>query len=783
MHRILPIALFLISTFSVEAQLNTGINTSSWGGVSNTTWNPSIADGRYSVDVSVGAINSGYAQNNIGLNAESPFKNATFNKFFGLTMLNSTQWSDTFVVSFAAGNKIRNINQWAQIEGPGSFMIPIKSKLNAIAFSYHLNNIRNIRGLSADLGNWASGGDGGSGNFSNEKFLVTQAAWIDYSLTYSRVLLDKEKHQFKIGATFKFLQTLETGSVVFENFSGVQNSPNSIAVSDATAQITYSNKGKIGAASDIGFVYEFRPKVKKFTYEMDGKTDVVPNFRDVHTLAVGFSIMDIGALPTGKSATRQQTNFSSTNFNRANFSLFETQRLVDSLVSKGTPSAYSGGKNIWLPTRFNIFLDYNIAKGFGLNLNSSISPYFKSASPQVTYSSYVSLVPRFDLPLFGAYLPFSYHFNGDINLGASLRAGPVWFGLSDVIGMMTGKGMKNVNFYGGVKIPLYYHKPKDKDKDKVSDKFDKCPGQPGSWTTRGCADRDGDGVKDEEDDCPADFGSAETKGCPDRDGDGISDKDDDCPDYKGSVEAKGCPDRDGDGVVDKIDRCPDVPGPKFLMGCPDTDGDGIVDIDDKCPKLKGTLPLKGCPDTDTDGDGVYDFEDDDPETPGPKENHGKPYEDSDGDGIFDNEDKCPEVFGKKEFKGCPTAPKPSLFDGVESPYDTVYFEIDKKIISTAVEQKLRQFAMTMQEPKNLKWIIRLYGHTDNSEAGNSYGRERLSTERAAYIMSVLKEYGVQTSRFELVGYGDERPAGDNNTISGRKLNRRVSIYTFRPSEQ
>ncbi|WP_185264414.1 OmpA family protein [Elizabethkingia anophelis] len=113
----------------------------------------------------------------------------------------------------------------------------------------------------------------------------------------------------------------------------------------------------------------------------------------------------------------------------------------------------------------------------------------------------------------------------------------------------------------------------------------------------GNRDRDKDGIPDKDDRCPDTPGLPEFQGCPDTDGDGIPDIDDKCPDVAGPKENQGCPwpDRDNDGVLDKDDRCPDTPGLAQFQGCPDTDGDGIPDIDDKCPTQAGPKENQGCP--------------------------------------------------------------------------------------------------------------------------------------------------------------------------------------------
>ena len=54
----------------------------------------------------------------------------------------------------------------------------------------------------------------------------------------------------------------------------------------------------------------------------------------------------------------------------------------------------------------------------------------------------------------------------------------------------------------------------------------------------------------------------------DRDKDGIPDKDDRCPDTPGLAQFQGCPDTDGDGIPDIDDKCPTQAGPKENQGCP-----------------------------------------------------------------------------------------------------------------------------------------------------------------------------------------------------------------------
>ena len=65
------------------------------------------------------------------------------------------------------------------------------------------------------------------------------------------------------------------------------------------------------------------------------------------------------------------------------------------------------------------------------------------------------------------------------------------------------------------------------------------------------------------------------------------------------------------------------------------------------------------------------------------------------------------------------------------------------------------------------------GYTDN--AGDAEANRRLSEARATAMMNELVSLGVDRSRMNARGYGEEAPVADNATAEGRQRNRRVEI--------
>ncbi len=318
----------------------------------------------------------------------------------------------------------------------------------------------------------------------------------------------------------------------------------------------------------------------------------------------------------------------------------------------------------------------------------------------------------------------------------------------------------------------------DSDGDGLEDDIDLCPQIAGPIDLKGCPDSDDDGIPDYRDDCPNIAGVALFKGCPDSDGDGVSDNDDECPNMFGTKENNGCPesadkDTDGDGVVDSLDKCPNIKGSIDNNGCPsenDSDGDGIPDSEDRCPNLSGSASASGCPDRDADG--ISDFDDRCPDRPGLRSLNGCP--DSDGDGIDDSRDKCPNQKGSVANSGCPGIDASDL-STLETAMRAVQFNTGKATLKPESYPVLNQIANIMSKYPNYNLIIE--GHTDN--VGSSVNNQLLSEKRARACYEYLVRRSVASSRMSHTGYGETKPISDNNSLSGRALNRRVE-FNLRP---
>ncbi len=816
MKKLVPYLFFtlIISQFA-NAQFFYGLRSSNWGGVTNISYNPAIADNRYKFDMNIIAAGVTFSNNYLGFKRSVLFNPSSLG-------VDSFQYKGD-VKEFLNGRQ-KNVYQSFQIQGPLSFIVSFgKYNRNAIGVSYHANFVTNFDGVGEEAARFAYYGltgpsvDNFRNRFSNKDLSINAMGWMDYGLTYSRVIIDEPKHMFKLGGTLKLLQGLGAAYMYSNNFEYQFNSDDTLNIYNTDVSYGHSRnfnftqdgykpsfdfkQASPTVGADLGFVYEYRPNKEKYRYTMDGRDDNYRRDQNLYLLQAGFTVTDIGAVNFARDSGSQDLHADIRDWYIKNLNFTNgVNGFDDTLRAKFDLKDTFGVFKVWLPTRFNFWLDVNVGKGFGFNASATISPVIAGRNNQVHHLNTFGVTPHYDHAWFGAYLPFSFNNFGNVNLGVTLRMGPVIIGTQDILGLFAKKYIKNADVHIALKIPIPYAKPRDRDKDGVSNKKDRCKKDPGPWITRGCPDKDNDSIVDKDDKCPDVAGLKQFKGCPDTDGDGIPDNEDscvlvkglaqfngcpdtdadgivdskdECPDQAGPAVFNGCPDKDNDSIPDKADECPDQAGPRALKGCPDKDNDGVADKNDKCPDVFGTIEHAGCP--DTDGDGVYDDTDPCINVKGPRENNGCPWPDTDNDGIPDKDDACPTVFGLPETKGCPKLEKKEL-ETVKYAFDNLEFETGKDIIRTKSYISLNSLADLLIKKSN--YGLKIEGHTDN--VGTAEKNQTLSEKRAAAVKAYLVKRGVDASKLETYGYGMTKPIADNKTAAGRQKNRRVEMtITFK----
>ncbi|MBO0940024.1 OmpA family protein [Fibrella sp. HMF5335] len=104
-------------------------------------------------------------------------------------------------------------------------------------------------------------------------------------------------------------------------------------------------------------------------------------------------------------------------------------------------------------------------------------------------------------------------------------------------------------------------------------------------------------------------------------------------------------------------------------------------------------------------------------------------------------------------------------------FDRLLFETGSARLKPESREQLQNMAAILKAYPAVN--LKIGGYTDNT--GNAASNKKLSQQRADAAMAELIKLGVDKTRLEAEGYGQEVPVADNKTAEGRQKNRRTSV--------
>ncbi len=311
---------------------------------------------------------------------------------------------------------------------------------------------------------------------------------------------------------------------------------------------------------------------------------------------------------------------------------------------------------------------------------------------------------------------------------------------------------------------------------------------------RSMLDSDGDGVpnnRDADGRTPKGYPVNERGIARDTDSDGVPDGRDrqqDTP--RGArVDVDGVAlDADGDGVSDGLDLEPQTPAgaPVDRFGIAiDNDRDGIPNDRDREPDSPpGAVVDRNGVALDDDRDGVPNGVDAEPDTPrGARVDPFGASLDEDGDGIpdgLDEEAATPKgVLVDRKGRALVKQEISLLSEGFIR-LNSLRFEAASVLPAPESYPLLDEIARLLVKYPTL--VIQIEGHTDDT--GDAETNYRLSRERARAVLEyLLKRFpALRRERFRVVGFGSDKPVGNNATAEGRRENRRVDFVVINRNE-
>jgi OOP family OmpA-OmpF porin len=149
--------------------------------------------------------------------------------------------------------------------------------------------------------------------------------------------------------------------------------------------------------------------------------------------------------------------------------------------------------------------------------------------------------------------------------------------------------------------------------------------------------------------------------------------------------------------------------------------------------------------------------------------------DGDGDGVPDNNDACPGTLAgqRVDSAGCAlvtVAPVPIDVPADDKPETVVaYFGLESAVLTKKAKSTLNGIVDTMVQRRYIVAVAN--GYTDTT--GEASFNVDLSHERANAVKAYLIQRGVRNANVIAKGKGES--PGNNDTLEGRKMNRRVEV--------
>lgn len=142
-----------------------------------------------------------------------------------------------------------------------------------------------------------------------------------------------------------------------------------------------------------------------------------------------------------------------------------------------------------------------------------------------------------------------------------------------------------------------------------------------------------------------------------------------------------------------------------------------------------------------------------------------------GSGIVDRSAGLDVTFTRPVVLDLNTSIIPSSQVGKDFILRNVYFESESSALSIEAKAELDVLADILRDNPGMS--LEVSGHTDAQ--GTEEIHPKLSQKRAQVVTDYLVQKGISKGRLDPKGYGKSQPAADNETESGRRLNRRVEF--------
>lgn len=483
--------IFVFITFKMQAQQWLGISGSNYSGTNSVYNNPAnITDSRYKLYVNLAANDVFISNNYVGYNA--PF---SWPKLLTNSAAQEYRNSKNVIIfknsyyDINTDGEPYHLNLLNDLRGP-SFLYTINPK-SSFGLLTRVRTIVNFTGASLPLANLIRLGTDTlllrNHPFSVSGTTVNINSYAEFGISYGQILKDEDEDFIKVGITLKRVVGIYNAHLnIHEADYDVINDPAEpkkqiLRINHLKADYGYTTEesfknskptlpwifGNQSAGSgwgmDLGFVYEYRPDVRKFTYREKGKRKLDPS-KNKYEFKLGISILDIGGINYNNPNYVRNWEVENNNkqFNSADVSMikglddaFKRINKTEEISEDKTLNNFTTG----LPTALQINLDYHLKENFYVN-SLWVQSLSANQSISIKVPSSLSVTPRWESKWIEVAIPFALLDNySTFTFGLATRVGPLFFGTDNLGSFLNISRPRGTDLYLGLSIPIFNKPP------------------------------------------------------------------------------------------------------------------------------------------------------------------------------------------------------------------------------------------------------------------------------------------------------------------------------------
>lgn len=478
-------------TLSAHAQQWLGISGSNYAGTNSIYNNPAnVADSRFKLHVNLIGNDAFIANNYLGYGA--PY---SMYKLFTNSAEQQYRNSRNVIIfknsyyDVNGNGEPYHLNALDDLRGP-SFLYTINSK-RSIALLSRIRTLINFNGVSSSFANLIRLGTD-TLLLKNQDFNISNTAlnvnsYGEFGLSYGQILKDEDEDFIKVGITLKRVVGIFNAHVnILDANYNIKNDPlerrkQILKVNSLTAEYGYTTEDAFknskpsipwifgnqaagnGWGIDLGFTYEYRPEVRKYTYVEKGIHKLDPS-KNKYEFKVGISILDLGGISYNNPNYVRNWDIDVKNkaFYSANVSQLKgtddaTKRInpILELTDEKSTNSFTAG----LPTSFQINFDYHLRDNFFIN-SLWVQGLRRNNSLNMSIPSSLSVTPRWEGKWVEVGIPFALLDNyNSFTFGIGARVGPLLIGTDNLGSFLNINNPRGTDIYFGLSVPVFNRPP------------------------------------------------------------------------------------------------------------------------------------------------------------------------------------------------------------------------------------------------------------------------------------------------------------------------------------